>query len=60
MARHRSRTQKAELIEVHPDLLEILNKIKEQIKEYSWGAVEVSNYQATKVLSEKWNKSKLN
>lgn len=47
------REVKAITIESHPDLLKLLIKIKDSVRKATWGAVDISNYDASKILYEK-------
>lgn len=49
--------RKPVVIECHPKLYKVLEKIKEDVKYKTWGAVVPSNYEATLILAEKLEKS---
>ena len=53
------RDSKALTIECHEELIKILDKIKSKVKETTWGVVIPSNYEATKILAQKVNFSKI-
>lgn len=45
-------------MEVHKELVIILDKLKRSVKENSWGAVKPSYYETTLILARKINNSK--
>lgn len=51
------KTRKPIVIECHEKLYKVLEKIKEDVKYKTWGAVVPSNYEATLILAEKLEKS---
>lgn len=49
--------RKPVIIECHPKLYKVLEKIKEDVKYKTWNAVTPSNYEATLILAEKLEKT---
>lgn len=48
---------KHKTIDCHPSLLEILDKIREDVRYRTWDVVTPSYYEATKILAKKIEKS---
>ena len=40
-------------IECHPDLIEILDKLEEPVREFTWNTVGLSYFQKTRILAQK-------
>lgn len=48
------------IIEVCPELLEILDIIKKNVREYTWGAEEdIGNFKASKILANRIRQAKI-
>lgn len=45
--------EKRNVIECHPELLIILDQIKDKVKEKTWNVVTPSYYEATEILAKK-------
>jgi hypothetical protein len=53
--RKKSRLEKRKLIECHPELITILDELRDPLKEFTWGVIDksVGYYELTAILARK-------
>lgn len=49
----KKRDNEGKSIECHPDLIEILDKLEEPVREFTWDTVGLSYFQKTGILAKK-------